>query len=148
MKAMIMCAALLAALLCACAKPDQSPEADQVAILDQMHATWDRPHAPLDAGPVVVAGDWAMADWTQGRTGGRALLKREQDAWVTVLCAGDGIRDVGALVEAGVPRAQARELAARLGAAEAKTSPGRLALMSTFAGIVRMQEGAGHGHRH
>lgn len=147
MKAMIMCAALLAALLCACPGPSsRSTALDQASILGQMHATWDRPHAPLDAGPVVVAGDWAMADWTQGRTGGRALLKREQDAWVTVLCAGDGIRDVGALVEAGVPRAQARELAAKLAAAEAKTSPGRLALMSTFAGIVRMQEGAGHRH--
>lgn len=148
MKAMITSAALLTALLCACSAPSvETVSADQQAVLAQMHATWDRPQAPLDAGPVVVDGGWAVADWTQGRTGGRALLRREHGAWTTVLCAGDWIRGEQGLVEAGIPPAQAQALAARLASAEANVSPDRLALMSTFAGIVRMQ-GAGHGDHH
>jgi hypothetical protein len=99
---------------------------------------------PLDAGPVVVDGDWAVADWTQERMGGRALLHREHGTWTTVLCAGDGIRSKQGLVEAGIPHEQAQSLAAKLATAETKVAPDRLALMSTFAGIVRMQ-GADHG---
>lgn len=148
MRTMIMCAALLAALSCACAKPASGPAAaDEAAILERMRATWDRPETPLDAGPVVVDGDWAVADWTQGRMGGRALLRREHGAWTTVLCAGDGIRGEQGLVEAGIPLVQARTLAARLATAEAREPADRLALMSTFNGIVRMQ-GAAHGDHH
>ena len=148
MKTMITSAASLAALLCACSKPAPAPTAaDQAAILKQMHATWDRPHAPLDAVPVVVDGDWAVADWTQGRMGGRALLRREHGTWTTILCAGDGIRSEQALAEVGIPPAQAQALASKLATVEAKVAPERLALMSTFAGVVRMQ-GADHGDHH
>lgn len=148
MKTLIAGAALSAVLLCACPGPSPQPGAsEEAAIVKRMHATWDRPHAPLEAGPVVIDGDWAVADWTQAAMGGRALLHREHGAWSTVLCAGDGIKGADGLIEAGVPRAQARALAAKLAAAEVKIAPDRLALISTFAGIVRMQ-GAGHGDRH
>src|SRR5690606_27578078 len=136
------------ALLCACAGPASEPAAaDQAAILEQMHATWDRPEIPLDAGPIAIDGDWAVAGWTQGRMGGRALLRREHGAWTTVLCAGDGIRSQQGLIEAGIPSAQAQAQASKLTAVEAGVAPERLALMSAFAGIVRMQ-GADHGDRH
>lgn len=142
--------AVLAVGLAACtASPTSSSQVDQAAILQQMHATWDRPDAPLEAGPVVVEGDYAVADWTQGSTGGRALLKHEHGAWTTVLCAGDGIRDAGGLTDVGLPEAQARALAAKLAEAERQVAPERLARMSTFAGIVRMQPKAGeHGAHH
>lgn len=140
-------AACLAALLCACTVPatDATP-ADEQAILALMHATWDRPQTTLDAGPVVVEGEHALVDWTQGGMGGRALLERQAGHWITVLCAGDGIRSADALIEAGVPRAQAQAMAAKLATAETKVSSDRLALMSNFAGVVRMNGGSPDHH--
>lgn len=112
--------AVLPALLAGACSASRSPagQADRQAILAQMHAAWDRPDIRLDAGPVVIEGDYAVADWTQGALGGRALLKRGDGAWTTVLCAGDGIRDADGLVEVGVPAAVAKILAERLAEAE------------------------------
>lgn len=110
-----------------------------------MHATWDRPNAPLDVGPIVVQDDYAIAGWTQGAMGGRALLRREQGSWNTILCAGDGIGDVEGLEAIGLPIGQAEALADRLAQAETQVSPERLAMMASFRGIVRMSAGRG-GH--
>ena len=146
MKAIHWSAAVLSLLLVSCSM-EQAPEAkaDMQAILHQMHATWDRPEAKLEAGPVVIEGDYAIADWTQGAMGGRALLKREHGEWNTVLCAGDGIRDAEGLLAVGLPDEQAAALAAGLAEAEKQVSPQRLALMAAFSGIVRMPA-AGVGH--
>nr|WP_272494081.1 copper uptake system-associated protein [Stenotrophomonas mori] len=113
-----------------------------------MHATWDRPEAPLDAGPVVVEGDHAVVDWTQGPMGGRALLKRRHGEWITVLCAGDGIRDAEGLAATGMPAAVAGRLAARLAHAETQVAAERLARMSAFTGVVRMDAGDADGRHH
>lgn len=118
---------------------------DRDAIVATMMATWDRPDAPLDAGPVAIEGDHAVADWTQGKTGGRALLKRTHGRWVTVLCAGDGIRSSEGLIEAGLGETQARALAESLARMEREVPAQRLALMASFRGIVRMDaHGVGH----
>lgn len=121
--------------------------ADEESILARMHATWDQPGKALDAGPVVVAGDWAVADWDQGAMGGRALLRRGHDGWTTVLCAGDLLRSADGLQEAGVPSDIASTLATKLAVAERGLSAERLGRMSAFMGIVRMQED-GHGQPH
>lgn len=142
--------AVLALLLGACSAPpppvatgaaatvDAVADGDAAPILAHMRATWDRPDAPLEAGPVVVEGDYAVADWTQADKGGRALLRRMDGAWTTWLCAGDGIRDAAGLIEVGVPEAQAKALAERLAVAERQVSRDRLAKMASFAGVVRM----------
>lgn len=142
--------ALLALLLGACSAPptdsaatappatDTGVDRETAAILGMMRATWDRPEAPLEAGPVVVDGDYAVADWTQADKGGRALLRRMDGAWTTWLCAGDGIRDAAGLIEVGVPEAHAKTLAMRLAEAERDVPPARLARMASFAGVVRM----------
>lgn len=145
MNTMHRSAAILILLLGACSAPGN---ADRDAILAKMHATWDRPDAALEAGPVVVVGEHAVADWTQGAMGGRALLRREHGEWITVLCAGDGIRNADGLVAAGVPRETAASLASQLGIAEREVSAGRLARMASFKGIVRMQQGGGHDASH
>lgn len=146
----IRCSALiLVMLLGACSVPHAADaQVDHEAILRQMHATWDRPEAKLDAGPVVIEGDYAIADWTQGAMGGRALLKRKRGAWETVLCAGDGIRDTEGLLAVGLPAAQAAILAARLEEAEKQVSQERLAMMAAFRGIVRMTEADGNHKPH
>lgn len=149
MKVIHYSAALLALLLAACSSPQASQaQADRDAIIGQMHATWDRPESPLDTGPVVVEGDYAVADWTQGAMGGRALLKREQGTWTTVLCAGDGIRTADGLAAVGLPAGQAGVLAAKLAKAEQQISAERLAQMSAFMGILRMRPKAGRHDAH
>lgn len=127
----------------------QSTRAHHDAILEQMHSRWDTPGTLLDAGPVAIEGDYAVADWTQGERGGRALLRLEHGTWTTILCAGDLLRTSDGLQEAGIPAPQARTLAAKLESAERNELPQRLAKMTAFGGIVRMHaESDGHdAHR-
>ncbi|MGO4714899.1 copper uptake system-associated protein [Bradyrhizobium sp. 2TAF24] len=124
--------------------------ADDVAAVRQLlMATFDKPEAPLVVAPVVVAGDHAVADWSQGERGGRALLRRARpggEGWSLVLCAGDGIRAAEALRQAGVPAADAQTLATRLADAERALSPERRALFATFEGIVTMHGSGAANH--
>jgi hypothetical protein len=50
-------------------------------------AIWDQPDTQVDVDPVSVVGNYAMAGWTQGKRGGRALLRREHDKWAVIVCA-------------------------------------------------------------
>ncbi|CCE01416.1 conserved hypothetical protein [Bradyrhizobium sp. STM 3809] len=87
---------------------------------------------------MVVSGTHAIADWTQGAHGGRALLRQGPTGWTLILCAGDGIKDPKALQLAGLPAAEGAALAQRLAAAEQTLPADRLAVLSSFEGIVRM----------
>jgi hypothetical protein len=115
---------------------------DQIAKL--MHGTFDRPDAKLAVDPVVVAGDYAIAGWSQGDLGGRALLRQHRGAWSVVLCAGDGIKSAEALRQAGIPAAEATTLVASLAEAEKHIPPERLALFAKFEGIVTMDASGAH----
>jgi len=148
MKINIWIGVMLAATLAACSgahAPADTP-ADEKAIAAQMHATWDRPDSPLDVGPIVVHENYAIAGWTQGPMGGRALLKREHDSWNTILCAGDGIRSADGLAAVGMPMDDASALSRKLIAAEKSVSAERLARMAEFRGIVRMEGGKHKTH--
>ncbi|WP_316229572.1 copper uptake system-associated protein [Bradyrhizobium sp. SZCCHNR1070] len=112
--------------------------ADQDAVRDVLMATFDKPEAHLVVDPVVVSGGHAIADWTQGATGGRALLRHSASGWRLVLCAGDAIKDPAALRLAGVSSSDAAELVAALAASEQQLTRDRLALLSSFEGVVRM----------
>jgi len=127
---------LLAAVLTGCG-PSQAK--DEAAILGLMRSTWDRPDSRLDAGPVVVAGDSAVADWTQGSMGGRALLERRDGRWRVVLCAGDVLRSERGLGQVGLHPAIASTLASKLSQAERDVPAVRLAAMARFRGIVPME---------
>ena len=87
------------------------------AIADLLHGLFDKPGVTLTISPVVVSGDHAIADWAQGDTGGRALLRRKQGVWAVTLCAGDAIKSIQALRTAGVPEPDAIKLAQDLAAA-------------------------------
>lgn len=136
---------MLAATLAACSgSPEPAgTQADAKAIAAQMHGTWDRPDSPLDVGPIVVHKDYAIAGWTQGSMGGRALLKREHGSWSTILCAGDGMRGADGLAAVGLPMDDAEALSRKLIQAEDSVSADRLARMAEFRGIVRMKT-SGH----
>jgi len=124
---------------------DSSPAlADSAAVKSLMAATWDKPDARLLVEPVVEAGGYAVASWTQGERGGRALLRQEDGKWKIILCSGDPLKSASSIAETGVPRATAELLARRLKEAESILPPRQVALFSTFEGVVHI-DGGEHG---
>ncbi len=95
---------------------------------------------PIDVGPVIQSGDHAIADWTQGDFGGRALFERGSHGWMLLLCSGDSIRRAENLQRAGVPAFNAGWIADRLAKAEAALPPERLARMKRFVGTAQDHE--------
>ncbi len=120
---------------------------DVVAISALMATTWDKPDAKLNVDPIVVESGHAVASWTQGSRGGRALLRKQAGKWKVVLCSGDPLTQAESLEAAGVPRAAAARLARLLKDAESKLLPERVAQFSTFEGLVHI-EGDHPGHHH
>ena len=119
--------------------------ADQAAIRKAMMAIWDKPEDRLTVDPIVVVADHAIAPWSQGPRGGRALLQRNpQGQWKVAACAGDGFKDAKTLEMAGIPAPVVRQLLAGLNKAEAAVPAPRRALFSTFDGIVRMDASGTH----
>ncbi|MBI5130469.1 MAG: copper uptake system-associated protein [Rhodopseudomonas palustris] len=135
---MLLAAALLP-IVSAAAEPGDAP-----AIAAMLRTMFDKPGVTLQVAPVVVSGAHAIADWSQGEAGGRALLRRRGAAWTVVLCAGDAIRSRAALVQAGVAPDDAGRLAHDLAAAERALSPDVLARFSRFDGIVTMGPSGEH----
>lgn len=144
---MLLRSVVMALVLTVAAAVGASPAASEAdAVRAVLMAAFDKPGQRLSVDPVATAGDYAVADWSQGATGGRALLRRGASGWIIVLCSGDGIRSADGLAQAGIPRPAAEELAAALAEAERHIPAERLALFAIFEGMVRMEEGAGH-HR-
>ncbi|RYD65162.1 MAG: copper uptake system-associated protein [Sphingomonadales bacterium] len=96
--------------------------------------------APIDIGPIVVSGNHAVADWTQGQFGGRALYERHGGGWMLLLCSGDSVRRADNLRRAGVPDFNAGWIADQLAAEEAALPPERLACMKRFVGTAADHE--------
>jgi hypothetical protein len=110
----------------------QAETADEIAVAGMLHGMFDKPGMVLSIAPVVVSGEHAIADWSQGETGGRALLRRKRGEWTVVLCAGDAIKSREALARAGVAVDDAVRLERDLAASEAKLSPATVAMFSRF----------------
>lgn len=117
-------------------------------ITDLLRQTFDKPDASLTVSPVVVADNFAIAGWTQGDLGGRALLRGRDGRWTIVLCSGDAIRSASALAKAGVPAESARRLEAELQSAESALPRERIMMLSRFEGTLMMTEGEAHPHSH
>jgi len=113
-----------------------STGADVTAIETQMHTQFDRPDARLDVGPIAVSGNHAVADWTQGAMGGRALYERRDGTWAIVLCSGDALKQVAYLKQARVPDGNAEAIVRKLGESEKVIAHERLAKMRSFTGTV------------
>lgn len=128
----VLAAALLSS---ACDASSQKPE-DAVASV--LHARLNKPGAELIVEPIAVGGTFAVADWTHGDDGGRALLQKGGKGWLLVLCGGDSLRSVQRLIRLGVPQDEAVAIAKELAREEKAVNPNRLAAMARFAGEVRM----------
>lgn len=137
-------ALLLACLLASPAARADGPDADSAQIAHLMHHMFDRPDAPLVIDPIVTVDGYAIAGWTQGDMGGRALLRKSDAAWRVVLCSGDGLKDEAVLLQAGIADPTARQLTLRLAEAERSLDPARLAQLARFEGIVMMDESGAH----
>ena len=129
---------LLSAVFLSLAGGVYAETADQASIARLLHSMFDKPGATLSVSPVVVSADYAIADWAQGDMGGRALLRRKQQEWSLVLCAGDGIKSREALTKAGVSVESASQLEQQLATAENKLTPVEVAMFSRFEGLVMM----------
>lgn len=121
---------------------------DEDAVRHLLHTSFDKPEAKLVVGPVVATAGYAIAGWTQGEMGGRALLRNKHGRWTIILCAGDGIRSAEALQHAGIAPDVAGELAEALAKAERAVPPDRLAMFARFEGLLRMDEAGNHPPAH
>ncbi len=119
---------------------------DKADIRSLIGKTWDKPEAKVVVDPIVVSGPHAVASWTQGERGGRALLRKSDASWQVVVCSGDPLKQASALAEAGIPQGVANRLAEDLAAAEQQTDPERVKLFSTFEGVMRMDGDSTGGH--
>jgi hypothetical protein len=117
---------------------------DSGAIRALIGATWDRSDSKVDTDPVVVSGQHAVASWTQGDRGGRALLKRDGKLWKVVLCSGDPLTHASSLIDAGVPKSDADIIAQHLAVEEARAPADRRAKFSLFEGTVMGDAPAHH----
>ena len=138
----LLIAGLSLSLVCAVAEAKET-----TAIEMALKLQWDKPNHPIRVPVIVIQGDYAIADWIQEQRGGRALLKRDQQNWQTLICGDANMKQVGNLVSAGVSREDAKHLAAALEQEEKRLSDADKALIDSFKGIVDLlKEPQHHAH--
>lgn len=130
------------ALTCAIHFPAHATD-DAGAIRAIIGATWDKPDSKVEIDPVVISGAYAVASWSQGAHGGRALMRRGDNGRSVMLYSDDPLKDAGWLAEAGVPQDDALRIAKDFAAAEALIPGDRRTRFSLFEGVV---SGAGDDH--
>ncbi len=101
-------------------------------IIQLIGKTYDQPQHKVETAPVVLAGDFALADWIQGPKGGRALLRKSHGAWEIMACGGDGFTDPQVLQAAGIPADTAKNLIQQLKQAEQSLPAARVKQFGLF----------------
>jgi hypothetical protein len=124
-------------------KADDSASPQQIQAI--ISSTYDKPDHKVETSPIAVIDDYAVADWTQGERGGRALLHRSNGKWIIMACGADGLKEVKTLTEAGIPDKTAKSLVTQLTNAEESVSPDRLKQFSLFG---TKDDPAAHEHHH
>lgn len=122
---------------------------DETAIRQVLKSTWDKPESPLHVETVAIVSNHALAGWTQGARGGRALMFRNSSGeWMVQACGGDGLKEVKTLEQSSIPSSDAASLASAVSAAESKLPAATRALFSTFdtKSGVDFSETATHEH--
>lgn len=119
-------------------------DTDDRAVRQLLMNIFDKPEAPLGVEAVVVEQDVAIADWSQGELGGRALLRRKDGAWSIALCAGDALKSSVSLEKLGIAKPLANSLAAKLSQAEISVPSTLVQRYSRFDGVVAVDLAGGH----
>jgi hypothetical protein len=115
------------------------------AVRTSLKGMFEKPETPLTVEPIAVAGDYAVAGWEQCEMGGYALLRKKSGQWDVLLCAGGEIREAKAMQSAGVPADLAAMLSSELARVEGGLPRAKLDKLSSFKGLVRMDQGQ-HPH--
>ncbi len=105
---------------------------DEAKIQAVIGKTYDKPNNKVNTTPISVADDFAVADWTQGKRGGRALMKRIDGNWEILACGNDGLKDTKSLVKAGMSEKTASAIVKKLSDLEKLEDPKRLAKFNLF----------------
>ena len=105
---------------------------DEAQIQAVIGKTYDKPNNKVNTTPISVADDFAIADWTQGKRGGRALMKRIDGNWEILACGNDGLKDTKSLVKAGMTEKTASTIVKKLADLEKSEDPKRLAKFNLF----------------
>ncbi len=105
---------------------------DEAQIQAVIGKTYDKPNNKVNTTPISIADDFAVADWTQGKRGGRALMKRINGNWEILACGNDGLKDTKSLVKAGMSEKTASAIVKKLADLEKLEDPRRLAKFNLF----------------
>jgi hypothetical protein len=122
----------------------QTNEVSQEKIKALISKSFDQPNLKVKTSPIVIEGKVAIADWTQGRKGGRALLRRKHNDWEIIACGGSGFKDAEGIAAIGISKEIAANITAKLKDAEAKLSPQQVKQFDSFDGVVNMVHDAKH----
>jgi hypothetical protein len=124
---------------------------DEAQIQAVIGKTYDKPNNKVNTTPISIADDFAVADWTQGKRGGRALMKRIDGNWEILACGNDGLKDTKSLVKAGMSEKTASAIVKKLSDLEKLEDPKRLAKFNLFGtpnDPINKNEDDPHKHHH
>ncbi len=144
-KKIVACTLTLFVLTSGQVKAAAESGAEQKAIQMLISHQFDQPGNKVDTAPIAVVNDVAIADWIQADKGGRALLRRSKGKWEIIVCGGDGLKDINALKDAGIPESTAKALVSQLNKAEQDVSQDKIKKFSLFGSNVQLQSGAHTG---
>lgn len=120
-------------------------EADsQEKIKALISKTFDQANLKVQTTPIVIEGKVAIADWTQGQKGGRALLRRKHENWEIIACGGAGFKEASGIVAVGISKEIANNITAKLKDAEARLPAQKIKQFDSFDGVVNMVHGTNH----
>jgi hypothetical protein len=122
----------------------QTEEESQRRIKSLISSTFDQPNLKVITNPIVIEGKVAIADWTQGSKGGRALLRRKHEHWEIIACGGAGFKEASGVSAVGISKEIANNITAKLKTEEAKLSAQTIKQFDSFEGVVNMAHGANH----
>lgn len=124
----------------------QANQDDENNITQVMIKQWDKPDSRLNVAPIVVATDYAMVGWTQGKKGGHALLHKHQENWQVLLCGGDALTKIEQLTKAGLDAKKANALIKGFKKQAQQLSSQEIEKMSLFEGVVNVSPAQSHKH--
>ena len=141
-KKIVACALSLFVLTSGQVKAATGSGAEQTAIQMLISHQFDQPGNKVETAPIAVVNDVAIADWIQADKGGRALLRRSKGKWVIIACGGDGLKEINALKDAGIPESTATALLSQLRQAEQHLSQDKIKKLSLFGSTINLQNAA------
>jgi hypothetical protein len=117
---------------------------NELLITQVLKAQFEKPEAPLRVEPINVEGDFAVAGWSQGGRGGRALLQKDKSQWFIAICGGSGLTQADVLQGIGMGSAAATKLARAVVVSENKLGADQRKLFDGFQGMTKMDLVEGH----